>query len=63
MNSISRTISDRIYGAEDWVKKMNRLMADSKTSSALRFRLEWKPLTGEEEQEMERDLAAGAENR
>jgi len=24
---------------------------------------EWKPLTGEEEQEMERDLAAGAENR
>jgi hypothetical protein len=52
-----------IYGAEDWVKKMNRLMADSETSSALRFRLEWKPLTEEEEQEMERDLAAGAEDR
>ena len=53
MNSIGRTISDRIYGAEDWVKKMNRLMADSETSSALRFRLEWKPLTGEEDQEMD----------
>ena len=53
MNSIGRTISDKIYGAEDWVKKMNRLMADSETSSALRFRLEWKPLTGEEDQEMD----------
>ncbi len=53
MNSIGRTISDRIYGAEDWIRKMNRLMAGSETSSALRFRLEWKPLTGEEDQELD----------
>ena len=53
MNSIGRTISDKIYGAEDWIKKMNRLMAASETSSALRFRLEWKPLTGEEDQELD----------
>ncbi len=53
MNSIGRTISDKIYGAEDWIRKMNRLMAASETSSALRFRLEWKPLTGEEDQELD----------
>ncbi|MCR5758255.1 MAG: TIGR02680 family protein [Selenomonas sp.] len=48
LNSIGRTISDKIYGAEDWIKKMNHLMAKSETSSALRFRLEWKPNTGED---------------
>ena len=53
LNSIGRTISEKIYGAEDWIKKMNALMAKSETSSALRFRLEWKPLTGDDEKEMD----------
>ena len=53
LNSIGRTISEKIYGAEDWIKKMNKLMAKSETSSALRFRLEWKPLTGEDDNELD----------
>ncbi len=53
LNSIGRTISEKIYGAEDWIKKMNKLMGKSETSSALRFRLEWKPLTGEDDNELD----------
>lgn len=53
MNSIGRTISEKIYGAEEWIKKMNSLMAKSDTSSALRFRLDWKPLTGDDGKEMD----------
>lgn len=53
LNSIGRTISDKIYGAEDWIRKMNALMSKSETSSALRFRLEWKPLTGDDDNELD----------
>ncbi len=53
LNSIGRTISEKIYGAEDWIRKMNDLMAKSETSSALRFRLEWKPLAGDSEKELD----------
>ena len=53
LNSIGRTISERIYGAEDWIKEMNKLMDKSETSSALRFRLEWKPLIGDDEDELD----------
>ena len=53
LNSIGRTISDKIYGAEDWIRKMNTLMSKSETSSALRFRLEWKPLTGDDDNELD----------
>lgn len=53
LNSIGRTISEKIYGAEDWIKKMNSLMAKSETSSALRFRLEWKPLSGDDDKELD----------
>ncbi len=53
LNSIGRTISDKIYSAEDWIKKMNQLMAKSETSSALRFRLEWRPITGSNDNELD----------
>ncbi|MBR2215319.1 MAG: TIGR02680 family protein [Selenomonadaceae bacterium] len=53
VNSIGRTISDKIYGAEDWIKKMNRLMAKSETSSGLKFRLEWSPKVGEKDTELD----------
>ncbi len=53
MNSIGRAISDRIYAAEDWIRKMNGLMQKSDTSSALKFRLEWKPLRGETDDELD----------
>ena len=53
MNSIGRTISEKIYAAEDWVKKMNRLMQQSDTSSALRFHLDWMPVRGEQDTELD----------
>ena len=52
MNSIGRTISDRIYSAESWVRKMNKLMRSSDTSSGLKFHLEWKPLPAEQDDEL-----------
>ena len=53
MNSIGRTISDRIYGAEAWIRKMNGLMRQSETSSGLKFRLEWRPLRTEDDDELD----------
>ena len=44
LNNIGRTISDKIYDAEDWIKKMNHLMSQSETSSGIRLRLEWTPV-------------------
>lgn len=43
INNIGRKISEKIFAAEAWIKKMNRLMADSDASSGLKLRLEWKP--------------------
>lgn len=43
MNSIGATISAHIYDAERWVSQMNAIMAQSETSSGLRFHLSWKP--------------------
>lgn len=43
MNSIGTTISSYIYEAEHWVEKMNEIMAQSETSSGLRFHLSWRP--------------------
>jgi len=53
MNSIGKTISEKIYAAEAWIKKMNLLMQQSDTSSALRFILEWKPIRAEKENELD----------
>ncbi len=53
MNSIGRTISDRIYGAEAWISKMNGLMRQSETSSGLKFRLEWKAVRTEDDNELD----------
>ena len=53
MNSIGKTISEKIYAAEEWVRKMNRLMQQSDTSSALRFHLEWKPVRSEQDDELD----------
>jgi uncharacterized protein (TIGR02680 family) len=53
MNSIGKTISEKIYAAEEWVRKMNRLMQQSDTSSALRFHLDWKPVRSEQDAELD----------
>ena len=55
MNSIGATISAYIYDAERWVSQMNAIMAQSETSSGLRFHLSWKP-------DVDAADAAGGEN-
>ena len=55
MNSIGATISAHIYDAERWVSQMNAIMAQSATSSGLRFHLSWKP-------DVDAADAAGGEN-
>lgn len=53
MNSIGRIISRRIHGAQQWVEEMNKLMQQRDTSSGLRFKLEWKARTAEQDSEMD----------
>lgn len=57
INSVGRVIRRRINRAEDWAKKIAKLMEQRDTSSGLTFSLRWKPLTAEYEEEMDtRDL-------
>lgn len=53
MNSIGRLISKRIMNAEKWVKQINQLMSERDTSSGLKFSLLWKPLTANQDDEMD----------
>ena len=53
MNSIGRIISQRINSAEGWVAHMNDLMESLDTSSGLVFSLRWKPLTADDDSQMD----------
>ncbi|MEX2414781.1 MAG: TIGR02680 family protein [Paenibacillaceae bacterium] len=53
MNSVGRIIRARIGRAERWVEEMNRLMDERDTSSGLNFSVRWKPLTAEQEDELD----------
>lgn len=53
MNSVGRIIRARISRAEEWVKKIDRLMTERNTSSGLTFSLRWRPLTAEWEDELD----------
>lgn len=53
MNSIGRIISRRIRSAQQWVEEMNKLMQQRDTSSGLRFKLEWKARTAEQDEELD----------
>ncbi|MEJ6949442.1 TIGR02680 family protein [Natronospora cellulosivora (SeqCode)] len=52
-NTISKKIRARIYHAEQWVKKMNKLMESMDTSSGLSFSLRWKSRVAETEEQMD----------
>lgn len=57
VNSVGVMLRNRIRRAQDWVKEMDRIMAERDSSSGLIFSIAWKPLTAESEQEMDtRDL-------
>lgn len=53
IHSVGRAIRDKIYRAEAWVKQMNELMQRRQTSSGLRLRLRWQPLSAGSEDEMD----------
>lgn len=53
LNSVGRIIRARINRAEQWVEKINQLMAERDTSSGLTFSIRWKPRTAEVEEELD----------
>ncbi|TCS84480.1 TIGR02680 family protein [Tepidibacillus fermentans] len=53
LNSVGRIIRARINRAEQWVEKINQLMAERDTSSGLTFSIRWKPKTADVEEEMD----------
>ena len=52
-NTISKKIRAKIYHSEQWVGKMNSLMAAMNTSSGLTFSLAWKSRAAETEEQMD----------
>ncbi|MDI6603818.1 MAG: TIGR02680 family protein [Thermoanaerobacteraceae bacterium] len=53
MHNVGIKIRAKIFKAEEWVKKMNRLMSERDTSSGLKFFLEWKSVAADNEQELD----------
>ncbi|MBU2700744.1 hypothetical protein Ga0466249_001849 [Sporomusaceae bacterium BoRhaA] len=53
LNSIGRVISKRIQNAELWAGKMNDLMSKLDTSSNLSFSLRWRPLTADNDEQLD----------
>lgn len=53
LHSVGKAIRHKIYRAENWVKQMNRLMDERKTSSGLKLSLRWEPRTARNEQELD----------
>ena len=52
-NTISRKIREKIDHSKEWVKNMNNLMENLKTSSGLSFSLKWKPKSALDESELD----------
>lgn len=52
-NTIGRKIMDKINYAKRWIKDMNELMENLKTSSDLSFSLKWQPKVASDEIEMD----------
>lgn len=56
LHSIGKAIRHKIYRAEQWVKQMNRLMDERKTSSGLKLSLKWEPRPPRNEAELDVEL-------
>ncbi len=52
LRSVGKAIRNKIHRAEQWVKRMNRLMEQRQTSSGLRLKLEWIPRAAQNEQQL-----------
>ncbi|PWA13433.1 TIGR02680 family protein [Pueribacillus theae] len=55
LHSVGKAIRHKIYRAEQWVKQMNRLMDERKTSSGLKLSLKWEPRPPRNETELDVD--------
>ncbi|MFS0823932.1 TIGR02680 family protein [Bacillus sp. 1P02SD] len=53
VNTVGTILRNRIQRAQQWVKEMDRIMAERDNSSGLIFSIAWKPLTAESENEMD----------
>lgn len=53
LRSVGKAIRHRIQRAEQWVRQMNRMMAERNTSSGLRLKLEWVPKPAQNEQQLD----------
>jgi len=53
VNNISKKIRSKIYHAQEWVKKMNKLMESMDTSSGLSFSLRWSSKKAEGENQLD----------
>lgn len=53
MHNVGIKIRAKIFRAEEWVKKMNKLMSERDTSSGLKFSLEWKSVAADNERELD----------
>lgn len=52
-DSVGKKLRSRITRAEQWAKKMNELMAQSESTSGIRFFIQWKPKTADSEDELD----------
>src|SRR5699024_2343174 len=52
-DSVGKKLRSRINRAQNWTEKMDKLMANSDSSSGLSFSIRWKPRTAETEAEMD----------
>ncbi len=52
-DSVGKKLRSRISRAQQWTEKMDKLMAESDSSSGLSFSIKWKPRTAESEAELD----------
>ncbi|CDO03317.1 chromosome segregation protein SMC [Oceanobacillus picturae] len=52
-DSVGKKLRSRISKAQAWTEKMDKLMAESDSSSGLSFSIRWKPRTAETEEELD----------
>lgn len=53
MHNVGIKIRAKIFKAEEWVKKMNKLMSERDTSSGLKFSIEWRSIPASNEEELD----------
>jgi len=53
LNTVGNKIRDRIHASNEWVSKINEIMRKMQENSALSFKLVWKSVSAESEEELD----------